>query len=264
VREWLSVGGSVTAGYAALDQKANVNNLLAGQEDGKLHFEDHDFGVGGTVGLLLQPLDGTRIAVTYRPPLDFDLDDLVDFENVLPPLSTAIGALGIGALDVKVDLEMPQQVLIGLQQRLADGLDLVVNADWEQWSRIGVAEISVVSDAVTTVSAEVPSEDTWHVAVGLRWRPREKWLFTTGFGWDSSMFTTSNRSPTFPIDRQIRVGAGVEHDLRDDLALGFSYEYMNGGKASIQRTGGALQGSLFGDFDRNEIHFFTVSVSLRP
>lgn len=264
VRDWLSVGGSVVIGWGTLAQEANVNNLLPGQGDGKLHYEDADFGVGGTVGILLQPTAATRIGITYRPPLKLRLNDGVDFENIEPPLSTAVEELGLGGIQVKADLEIPQQVVIGLHQQLTDDLALVVNADWEDWSEFGAIDIAVRSDTARVLSTAIPSQDTWHVGLGLRWRVAPQWLLTTGFGYDSSAFDTSDRSPALPVDRQIRVGAGVQYDLGEDLSLGFAYEYANLGRAPIQKAGGPLQGQLYGDYDLNEIHFFTLSLNWRP
>lgn len=264
VRDWLSVGGNVILGYGALAQEANVNNLLPGQGDGKLHYEDGDFGVGGTVGVLLQPAEGTRIGITYRAPLDLRMNDRVDFENVEPPLSTAVEALGLRGINLTADLKMPQQVLVGLQQQLTEDLALVVNADWQDWSQFGAIEVAVASDTVRALSTDIQSQDTWHVGVGLRWQATPKWLLTTGFGYDSSAFDTSDRSPALPVDRQIRVGAGVQYELSEDLALGFAYTYANLGRAPIQHAGGPLQGQLYGNYDRNELHVFTLSVNWRP
>ncbi len=65
-----------------------------------------------------------------------------------------------------------------------------------------------------------------------------------------------------PLDRQIRVGGGVERDLLDHFRVGLSYEYMNGGQAQLRSGGGGpLTGTLSGDYEYNEIHFVTVSVA---
>jgi long-chain fatty acid transport protein len=263
-KEWLSVGGSLVVGYGALDQRARVNNLLPGQDDGRVRIQDAELGVGGVFGLLLEPVGGTRIALTYRTPLDLDLDDRVDFDGVLPPLSTAVDGLGLRRAKVEADMTVPQQILIGFSQRITDELTLVANADWEDWSEFLAIDLALASTEAQQVSAELESRDTWHGAVGLRWRPRPRWLLTTGVAYDSSMFSDSNRSPLLPVDRQIRVGAGVQHDLSQSLFVGFSYEYMNGGEARLQAGGGPLTGTLSGDYDRNEFHFFTVSLNWRP
>lgn len=259
--QWLSLGGSVTVGYASLDQEANVNNLLPGQPDGKLQLEDTDFGVGGTLGVLLEPRPGTRVAITYRTPMKLELRNEVDFENILPPLSTAVDALGLRSLGVEMDAKIPQQILIGIEQQISEELALVLNADWEDWSEFGALQVAVVSDTQQSVSEDLASQDTWHVAAGVRWRVRPAWLLTAGVGWDSSMFDTSDRSAVLPMDRQIRVGAGVQYAWSENLELGFGYEYANLGRAPIQRSGGPLVGDLYGDFERNEIHFFTLSVN---
>jgi hypothetical protein len=62
------------------------------------------------------------------------------------------------------------------------------------------------------------------------------------------------------LDRQIRLGTGVQKDWNADLTLGLAYACLYAG---IGQQGGPLQGDLKGDYETNAIHFMTVNVIWR-
>jgi long-chain fatty acid transport protein len=62
------------------------------------------------------------------------------------------------------------------------------------------------------------------------------------------------------MDRQIRVGAGVQYELNQDVTLGAAYEYLDLGDGNINLTGGNLRGDLKGDYQKNQIHFIGLNV----
>ena len=71
----------------------------------------------------------------------------------------------------------------------------------------------------------------------------------------------SERTPALPLDRQYRIGTGVQYALSDVLTLGTAYEYLNLGKADLDRSRGPLAGTLQGDYSTNEVHFFNVTLN---
>ncbi len=64
-----------------------------------------------------------------------------------------------------------------------------------------------------------------------------------------------------PLDRQIRVGAGVQYELNQDVTLGAAYEYLDLGDGNIDLTGGILRGDLKGKYKKNHIHFLAVNLT---
>lgn len=76
VNEVLSVGGgpNVMVGYTKYTSA--VNNLLPNQGDGELQVKDTTAGVGGQVGVLLEPNQRTRFGVTYYSPIKLNFSDI--------------------------------------------------------------------------------------------------------------------------------------------------------------------------------------------
>lgn len=98
-------------------------------------------------------------------------------------------------------------------------------------------------------------------ALGGRYRFAPDWQWSLGFAFDSSPLSKSQRTPALPLDRQIRVGTGVQYALNERATIGAAYEYLNLGDADMDRDRGALSGRIQGDYATNEIHFFNATLS---
>ena len=80
-----------------------------------------------------------------------------------------------------------------------------------------------------------------------------------GVAYDSSPVSNSDSTVAMPLDRQYRIGVGLQYALRHDLNLGAAYEYMDAGDAPVSQSGGLLRGDIQGDLDRADFHFFALN-----
>jgi opacity protein-like surface antigen len=58
------------------------------------------------------------------------------------------------------------------------------------------------------------------------------------------------------LDRQIRIGTGIQSGWNNDVTLEATYEYLDAGEAEIDQDGGPFKG----EYDTNAIHFFAVNL----
>ena len=56
INDWLSIGGGPLVLYGNLEQKAAINNVLDGGQDGSFKFDDDAVGVGGMAGVMIEPI----------------------------------------------------------------------------------------------------------------------------------------------------------------------------------------------------------------
>jgi long-chain fatty acid transport protein len=42
-------------------------------------------------------------------------------------------------------------------------------------------------------------------------------------------------TPDLPLDRQIRIGTGIQYEWNEDVAVGVAYEYLDAGKDEIEQ-----------------------------
>jgi long-chain fatty acid transport protein len=134
------------------------------------------------------------------------------------------------------------------------------NIGWQDWSEFGKKDLTLRSTTSTTLTQDLDFDDTWHFALGAQYRFAERWLWSVGAAYDTSPTDEDNRTPSLPLDRQIRIGTGIQYDWNKNITVGVAYEYLDAGDAKIDQQGGPLQGPLKGEYDTNAINFFAVNL----
>ena len=260
VNDWLSVGGGVGPAFGAIRTRTAFSNLTPGFLDGTLRYKDTAWGVIGNFGILVEPREGTRLGVSYISPVAFDFKGDHDVDGPDPTLEAALGPAGLLDADLELKFSFPQMVMVSAYQQITPKFALLGNVGWQNWSAFG--NIGVTISGVNTTSATIDAnlKDTWHLAIGAQYRPRENVMLSTGFAYDSSPVSDENRSITLALDRQFRISGGILVDLRPDFSLGFAYTYWNLGPNRIDEFKGPLAGRLEGHFTTNDVHIFNVSL----
>jgi len=263
VNPWLSMGGGVSIVYGKMSDRTAINTPLE-DGDGRLKFDATDVGYGFNAGVLFEVSPQTRFGVTYASEVDLNFKDDLRFKNL--PDTGVRGALlkasGILDSDLKINWNFPQQVAVGAYQELTKELALVATVNWQDWSRFGLAEISVPDN--NTTSVKINWNDTYHVGLGAYYRVAEPWLLMIGWAYDSSPISSSkDRSPVLPVDRQFRYAAGVQYDWSKDFSVGAAYTLIDAGDCKINKEGTPLTGQLVGKYDPNFIHAFNLNFVYR-
>ena len=261
VNDWLSVGGGLSLVYGELGVQTNINNLLDGQPDGRLKLTDTDTAPGWNAGLLIEPRTGTRVGLTYTSKVDLQYEDQPSFHNAGPVLEGALTLSGLKGAETTFDFTLPNQVMLSGYHELSDNLALMADVGWQNWSQFGQIGVSVDSSTSTSTTADAHFQDTWHTALGARYRLNPSWSVSTGVAYDSSPVTNSDRSIVMPLDRQYRYALGLQYDWRKNITFGAAYEYMDAGSAPVNQTAGPLKGDLKGRLKDDAFHFLALNVN---
>jgi len=261
IAPWLSVGGGFSVVYGALSDRVAINTLLE-PGDGRLKYDATDVGYGYNLGALFEFSPRTRVGVTYVSQVDLNFKDKPNFKNLE---GTVLGGIldSNGLLDgqLKIDTTIPMALSIGAYHAFTDKFALVGTVNWQDWSKFGQPEITV--DDGTSVTKKLNYKDTYHVGLGVYYRVADPWLLMAGFGYDTSPTSSSEeRSPILPLGATYRYATGVQYDWSKDFSIGAAYTLIDGGKAKINRSGGA-QGDLKGEYDTNFIHAFNMNFVYR-
>jgi len=264
VNNWLSLGAGFSVLYAELDQRAAVNNSAvpgqAGLSDGQLKLEDDDVAYGFNLGVLLEPRVGSRFGLTYRSDVDLEFKDVASLKNIGPVLQGLLNASGLAGSKVDIDMTIPQALMLSGYHQLNPRWAIMGNIGWQDWSEFGKQDLTLRSTTSTTFTRDLDYDDTWHFALGAQYRFADPWLWSFGVAYDTSPTDEDTRTPDLPLDRQIRIGTGIQYDWNEDVTVGAAYEYVDLGDAEIDQEGGPLQGPLKGEYDTNAIHFFAVNL----
>ncbi len=242
INKWLSLGAGVTVLYAKLDQKTAINNQLTdpGTPDGEIEIDDDDVGYGVNLGTLIEPREDLRFSLTYRSEVEVEFKDVADVDGVGPNLQALLEAAGATRQKLDLEMQLPQEVLLSGYYDLTDKLALVASAGWQDWSAFGETTVTVRSTNTTSFKEDRNFKDTWHAAIGVRYRFYDPWLWMVGFAYDSSPVDDKDRTVDMPLDRQIRLGTGLQYDWNENVILGGAYTYVELGDAEVDQQGGPL------------------------
>ncbi len=216
--EWLSIGAGLNIVYALMNYEARTStapNAATIKID-----EADDWAVGGTVGVLLEPRQGTRIGIVYRTPVDLELSG--DLENPTPV-----------TLDIDVEFTFAQGVNVSAFHQLTPKVALLADAGWSDWS-----EFSDNTFIVSRVSANLDRDwrDTWRVGIGAQYQVLARTILRGGFSYDSSPVKASKRLPDLPVGEQYRFSVGGQHNLSPTLTAGVSYTLIWSGPGDVDQV----------------------------
>lgn len=256
-----SIGLAANVVYGYLNYTAAINNrAFLNVPDGQIQVKDNTWGAGGNIGVLFEPKKGTRLGVTYYSQVKLNFSDSPTFTGVSGPVGTALQNRGLLHSTLDLGITVPQQIMVSSYHEFTDRWAMMLDFGWQQWSQLGKVDIGVTGDNIAprTVT-NIDYQDTYHAALGNRYRLNQAWLINTGFAWDSSMMKDQNRTVTLPIGQVFRFGLGAEWQARQTLNVAFSYELAYGGDLPVNQNRGPLAGGVVGQFPSTYINFFQVS-----
>jgi long-chain fatty acid transport protein len=255
--EWLSIGAGLNAMYGYFKSTVAVNNLNPLIGDGQMTLKNETWGFGANVGVLIEPVKGTRVGVTYLSPVSLDFKATPSFSNLGPGLS----ALLQNPAQLDLGLTVPQSVMVSAFHDLNDQWALMADFGWQNWSQFGKVDVGIESgpNPVTTVNGNY--QDTYHGALGAQFKATEKWMFTAGAAYDSSAVESANRTVTVPMGQAWRFGLGAIYHLNEKIDLGGAYEFLWGGNMSVdQGSATSIRGRVAGSY--NDAWFSFAALNL--
>lgn len=245
VNPWLALGLGASIEYANLQQTVALPIPGYPLIDGQVSLKTSSFAPGFNVGVVLTPTETTKLGLTFRSRITHDLKGDITFLrlSVQPNVSTS--------------MVMPQNMIASLSQTINKQFSLLGEAGWAAWSSMKNTVVDVDGFSSTT---QLNWHDTYRLGLGGRYQATDTLLMQMGASFDSSPTTSSLRTPNLPMDRQIRIGAGLMYALHSAAKLGFSYEYINFGNANINMS--SPQGMLVGSYARNFANVFQASINV--
>jgi len=260
VNNWLSLGLGLNIMYGILNNKVAINNIDPRLSDGQMKLESNDWGLGVDLGVLLEPIDGTRFGVQYLSKVDLNFTDKPEFNNLGPGLSRILQARGLLDAELNLGMSVPQTVMISGYHELSDRFALLANLGWQDWSSFGKVDVGIDSTTPTSITKSINYQDTWHAALGFQYRPTGAWCLSTGVAYDSSMVNDADRTPSVAVGEAYRFGLGAQYRWSESLTLGLAYEFLWSGDLKVDQSR-PLAGRLSGEYENFNIHFFTVNLT---
>jgi long-chain fatty acid transport protein len=259
VNDWLSVGGALNAMYGYLDAQTAVNNLLPNIPDGQMTVKNEVWGFGGNAGIMIQPVEGTRIGVNYLSQVDLNFNATPTFSG----LGTGLGTLIAPNLDL--GMSVPQSVMVGIFQDINTNWAVMADVGWQQWSKFGEVAVGLNTANPSNsknFTTQLNYQDTWHGAIGVQYRASEKWRFTAGFAYDTSAVDNADRTVSLPMGATSRYGLGAFYKVSETMDVGAAYELAWSGDMPVTQSS-AYRGTVSGSYNNACFNFFSLNLNWR-
>lgn len=235
----VSVGAAVGLNYGYLSLTRNVDRHDERQND-------HDWAMNYRLGILMDLTDQTRAGITWTSKTDyhFSIDGKARFPN-LPNVEYD--------LPVAAQVRAPQQVMLSVVHDVNKYWSVMGDLGWQDWSQFGSPEITINGQAGNRNNR---LKDTWHTALGVQFRPEDRWRLNAGIAFDSTPYKTqSDVALTLPTGDEWRFATGAQYQMTPASNIGFAVEYLHMQSSQVNSA------AFAGEYNKPWLWFASVNYS---
>jgi long-chain fatty acid transport protein len=259
VNKWLSVGGGFNIMVGYLKERVGINTLLVRNSDAQMSVKDWTAGIGGDIGVLVEPDSKTRFGIQYLTPVSLDFSDVPHFSGLGPGLVHLFKKRGIFGAPLDLSMTVPQSLLFSAYHEFTSRFALMGNVGWQNWSQFGNLGIGINSAKPHNATVNLRYQDTFDVALGTQFKVSDPLMLSAGFAFDNSMVSSTSRTVAAPIGNQWRFGLGAQYALNKAMTLGAGYEFQWQGDLGLYQSANRIQGTVAGRFSNVNINFFNIN-----
>ena len=229
----LALGMSVAAqlleptGRMAVANDATFYGPPVGLPDGQLELKGQSWAAGGQLGLTYTVTERSKIGLAWTVPVDHTVAFDISAKDLHPVLATLMPPDDAAKLDVT----LPQQLLLGFAHQANDDTTLALGLSWQDWSRFGESKLKLPGYSAPMIASGL--QDTWGASLGVRRAFGDDWAASTGVSYDSNPATAGGTAAYFPVAEQWRIAAGAEHSFNDTWRLRAELSVVLQGDADV-------------------------------
>jgi long-chain fatty acid transport protein len=257
INNQLSIGGGPNFDYlsARLTQNINVPGLsaLTGQ-DPNAAINGNSLGVGYNIGVLYQLDDATRIGADYRSRIRHDITGK---QKVTVPSSyAAVSPAVVGLLNgsnsaATTTVTLPDSLSLGIYHQITSRWSVMGSVEWTEWSLFNALSVTPTNGSSNTVIQE-DWHNTWYAGIGTNYMVLDNVMLQSGFAFDQSPVTDSNRTTRVPDANHYDLGFGVQYQVLPSttLQLAYLHVFSPGGNIDSTASTSALtpSGTIIGSY----------------
>lgn len=230
VNNMVSLGAGVNFAYNKSHFKQGVPLVFpaAGYHaDNFLEVKADDWAVGYNLGATFQLSPATRIGLSYRSEIEFDLEGKEKYAYPSPALVN---------VKIKGQLKTPENFSLAVSHKWNDKLELLADVTWTNWS---VVDTLIVKNKATSAPLQqLPYhfDDTYRIGLGASYQYNEQVKTRFGVAYDKTpVQNNEDRTMTLPDSDRTWLAFGVKYSLSKISSLDVGYAHIFFANANTAR-----------------------------
>lgn len=213
VNDRLSLGLGIDFAKANVEFKQAIPNQTLGDIAGTL--KGDATGWGYNLGLMYQLTPETRLGLSYRSKIKFDLEG-----------SQKVQALGVDR-PIKADLETPDTASLAIHHKLNDKWSILGDFTWTGWSSLQALSPVYASGARAVAPLRYNFDDTYRIGLGTTYKLNDQWLLRAGTAYDKNPIPNdASRTMTVPDADRIWLALGARWTISPKTTVDIGYAHV--------------------------------------
>lgn len=238
----------------SLGASFNVLYVDARLTSAALNLDGDEIDFGFTVGLHMEPFDGTKVGLTFAAGYD-----------VTVPATHQNAILGLTA-PADVSASLPSTIYLGITQDITEKLRVMGEFRYSDWSVFESIDIRTPSFAfappLDNLAEEQNYDDAFFVAVGAEYDVLPNLTVRGGLAWDQTPTSDEFRTPRVPDEDRVWFSVGASYAMSEHMTVDVGYSFLKAfNDPDVTLRNGPLAGSQISY--EGGAHIFAVGGTLR-
>jgi long-chain fatty acid transport protein len=258
--------------YTAAVYQASSTAVYVPGLQGAASIKGSDSAWGFDVGVLLTPVAGTKLGLSYRSAMKYNVQGDATFNA---PTTTSVPAsLYIAGLSnstnpvaptngpIMLAIKLPASARLAVAQKVGNTVELLGEVSWTQWSSIPELRINRPSGAALSTTPE-RWENTWRYALGANFQVSHAVKLRAGVAQDKAPVPDATRTPRLPDKDRTWISAGAQFELTKGTHIDLGYSRVSAKDATLNQNDGsaAAYGLIYGK-QQTHIDIFGVQATV--
>ncbi|OAI42512.1 hypothetical protein AYO41_04170 [Verrucomicrobia bacterium SCGC AG-212-E04] len=215
--------------------------------DGFARFYGDSWSYGWNVGLMYEPLKGTRLGLSFRSNLKNDIGGYARYTNVpnylgvitsvaavspaaavaITPTFTGLAARFINNRPISADLDLPMSASGSFSQKVTPAWTILGDATWIRWSSVQQIAITYVdTPALSPAPAPLNYKNIFRYSLGTTYEAGAA-LFRFGLAYDNTPVENGGtRTPRLPDSDRVTIAAGMSYRMSKSIRVDLAYNHL--------------------------------------
>ena len=194
-----------------------------------LDVKGEDWAVGYNLGAMFQLTPKTRLGLSYRSELTFDLEGKQKFNAQVPGL--------LVNQDIKAKLKTPASASVAISHQANEKLELLADFTWTDWSVVDVIQLKNKQSGANLSALSYNFRDTYRVGLGANYQLNSDWKLRFGVAYDKSpVKSAEDRTMTLPDSDRTWLSIGAKYRMSPKMSIDVGYTHLMFASAKTNRA----------------------------